>query len=127
MIIGVTHDSGVRAALRLAVSTKVAIGMPPQGERNYPSKLDHFVFLRKKKTAKGVEWEPDPDLMKHYGSGCKAFEITRKAQRGGETRVSAVLLCGRSQVWHVLREIAAPRSIEQILPPALVGPADHTH
>jgi hypothetical protein len=75
MIVGVTHDSDGRAALRLAVSTKVAIGMPPQGDRNYPSKLDHFVFLRKKKTAKGVEWEPDPDLMKHYGSGCKAFEI----------------------------------------------------
>jgi hypothetical protein len=75
MIVGVTHDSDGRAALRLAVSTKVAIGMPPQGERNYPSKLDHFVFLRKKKTAKGVEWEPDPDLTKHYGSGCKAFEM----------------------------------------------------
>jgi hypothetical protein len=75
MIIGVTHDSDGRAALRLAVSTKVAIGMPPQGDRNYPSKLDHFVFLRKKKTAKGVEWESDPELMKHYGSDCKAFEI----------------------------------------------------
>jgi hypothetical protein len=75
MIIGVTHDSDGRAALRLAVATKVAIGTPPQGDRNYPSKLDHFVFLRKKKTAKGVEWEPDPELIKHYGSDCKAFEI----------------------------------------------------
>jgi Recombination directionality factor-like len=75
MIIGVTHDSDGRMALRLAVSAKVTIGMPPQGDRNYPSKLDHFVFLRKKKTAKGVEWEPDPDLMKHYGDDCKAFEI----------------------------------------------------
>lgn len=75
MIFGVTHDSDGRAALRLAVSTKVAIGMPPQGDRNYPSKLDHFVFLRKNKTAKGVEWEPDQELMKHYGSECKSFEI----------------------------------------------------
>lgn len=75
MIVGVTHDSDGRAALRLAVSTKIAIGMPPQGDRNYPSKLDHFVFLRKKKTAKGVEWEPDSELMRHYGSDCKAFEI----------------------------------------------------
>jgi hypothetical protein len=58
MIVGVTHNTDGRAALRLAVSTKVAIGMPPQGDRNYPSKLDHFVFLRKKKTAKGVDWEP---------------------------------------------------------------------
>lgn len=75
MIVGVTHDTDGRAALRLAVSTKVAIGMAPQSDRNYPSKLDHFVFLRKKKTTKGVEWEPDPDLMKHYGSDCRAFEI----------------------------------------------------
>ncbi|MCL5671613.1 MAG: hypothetical protein M1423_10025, partial [Acidobacteria bacterium] len=71
----VTHDTDGRAVLRLAVSTKVAIGMPPEGDRNYPSKLDHFVFLRKKKTAKGVDWELDPGLMKHYGNACKAFEI----------------------------------------------------
>lgn len=75
MIVGVTHDSDGRAALRLAVSTKVAIGIPPQGDRNYPSKLDHFVFLRKKKTAKGIEWERDSELMKHYGNDCRAFEI----------------------------------------------------
>ncbi|MGH9350835.1 MAG: hypothetical protein ACRD2G_01520, partial [Terriglobia bacterium] len=75
MIIGVTHDPDGRAVQRLSVSTKVAIGMPPQGDRNYPSKLDHFVFLRKKKTAKGVEWEPDPELMRHYGSDCRVFEI----------------------------------------------------
>ena len=53
MIVGVTHDG--HTVLRLSVSTKVAIGMPPQGKRNYPSKIDHFVFLRKRKTAKGVE------------------------------------------------------------------------
>ena len=75
MIIGVTHDPDGRAVQRLSVSTKVAIGMPPQGDRNYPSKLDHFVFLRKKKTTKGVEWEPDPELMQHYGSECRAVQI----------------------------------------------------
>lgn len=75
MIIGVTHDPDGRAVQRLSVSTKVAIGMPPQGDRNYPCKLDHFVFLRKKKTPKGVEWEPDPELMRHYGSECRAVQI----------------------------------------------------
>jgi len=75
MIIGVTHDPGGRAVQRLSVSTKVAIGIPPQGDRNYPSKLDHFVFLRKKKTAKGVEWEPDPELTRHYGGECRAVQI----------------------------------------------------
>jgi hypothetical protein len=34
MIIGVTHDPDGRAVQRLSVSTKVAIGMPPQGDRN---------------------------------------------------------------------------------------------
>ncbi len=75
MIIGVTHDPDGRSVQRLSVSTKVAIGMPPQGDRNYPSKLDHFVFLRKRKTTKGVEWEPDPELMRHYGSECRAVQI----------------------------------------------------
>jgi len=75
MIIGVTHDADGRAVQRLSVSTKVAIGMPPQGDRNYPSKLDHFVFLRKKKTTNGVEWEPDPELMRHYGGESRAVQI----------------------------------------------------
>jgi hypothetical protein len=75
MIIGVTHDPEGRAVQRLSVSTKVAIGMPPQGNRNYPSKLDHFVFLRKEKTPKGVEWEPDPELMQRYGSECRAVQV----------------------------------------------------
>jgi len=75
MIIGVTHDPDGRAVQQLSVSTKVAIGIPPQGDRNYPSKLDHFVFLRKKKTPKGVEWEPDPELMQHYDSECRAVQV----------------------------------------------------
>jgi hypothetical protein len=75
MIIGVTHDPDGRVVQRLSVSTKVAIGLPPNGDRNYPTKLDHFVFLRKKRTAKGVEWDPDPELMKHYGNECRTIRI----------------------------------------------------
>lgn len=75
MIIGVTHDADGRVVQRLSVSTKLAIGLPPNGERNYPTKLDHFVFLRKKRTAKGVEWEPDPELTKYYGSDCREVRI----------------------------------------------------
>ena len=51
MIIGVTHDQDGRVIQRLSVSTKVSIGLPPNGDRNHPTKLDHFVFLRKKKSA----------------------------------------------------------------------------
>jgi hypothetical protein len=75
MIFGVTHDVDGRVVQRLSVSTKLAIGLPPNGNRNHPTKLDHFVFLRKKRTAKGVEWEPDPELTKQYGSDCREVRI----------------------------------------------------
>ena len=47
MIIGVTHDHDGRVLQRLSVPTKVSIGLPPNGDRNHPTKLDHFVILRK--------------------------------------------------------------------------------
>ena len=75
MIIGVTHDQDGRVVQRLSVSTKVSIGLPPNGDRNHPTKLDHFVFLRKKKTPRGVEWEPDPELTEHYGVECRELHI----------------------------------------------------
>jgi hypothetical protein len=65
MIIGVTHDPDGRVVQRLSVSTKVSIGLPPNGDRNHPTKLDHFVFLRKKQSANRVEWEADPELTRH--------------------------------------------------------------
>ena len=76
MIIGVTHDQDGRVVQRLSVSTKVSIGLPPNGDRNHPTKLDHFVFLRKKKkTANRVEWEADPELTSHYGEQCRELHI----------------------------------------------------
>jgi hypothetical protein len=75
MIIGVTHDHDGRVVQRLSVSTKVSIGLPPNGDCNHPTKLDHFVFLRKKKTANRVEWEVDPDLTAHYGEQCRELHI----------------------------------------------------
>ncbi len=75
MIIGVTHDPDGRIIQRLSVSTKVSIGLPPNGDRNHPTKLDHFAFLRKKKTANKVEWEIDSDLTQHYGEQCRDLHI----------------------------------------------------
>jgi hypothetical protein len=75
MIIGVTHDQDGRVVQRLSVSTKVSIGLPPNGDRNHPTKLDHFVFLRKKKSANRVEWEADPELTRHYGEQCRELHI----------------------------------------------------
>ena len=75
MIIGVTHDNDGRVVQRLSVSTKVSIGLPPNGDRNHPTKLDHFVFLRKKKSANRLWWEVDPDLTEHYGDECRELHI----------------------------------------------------
>jgi len=75
MIIGVTHDQDGRVVQRLSVSTKVSIGLPPNGDRNHPTKLDHFVFLRKKKSNNRVEWEADPELTRHYGEQCRELHI----------------------------------------------------
>lgn len=75
MIIGVTHDHDGRVVQRLSVSTKVSIGLPPNGDCNHPTKLDHFVFLRKKKSANRVEWEADPELTQHYGEQCRELHI----------------------------------------------------
>jgi hypothetical protein len=51
MIIGVTHDQDGRLVQRLSASTKVSIGLPPNGNCNHPTRLDHFVFLRKRRPA----------------------------------------------------------------------------
>jgi hypothetical protein len=75
MIIGVTQDQDGRVVQRLSVSTKVSIGLPPNGDRNHPTKLDHFVFLRKTKSANRVEWEADPELTRHYGEQCRELHI----------------------------------------------------
>jgi len=75
MIIGVTHDLDGRVLQRLSVSTKVSIGLPPNGECNHPTKLDHFVFLRKKKSVKRADWEVDPELTEHYGNECREVRI----------------------------------------------------
>jgi Recombination directionality factor-like len=75
MIVGITHDPNGRVIQRLSVSTKVAIGLPPNGDNNHPTKLDHFVFLKKEKGEEGVEWEPDPELIAHYGNECRSFHV----------------------------------------------------
>ncbi|MGA9057272.1 MAG: hypothetical protein WB763_12265 [Terriglobia bacterium] len=75
MIIGVTHDPDGRVVQRLSISTKVSVGLPPNGDRNHPTKLDHFLFLRKKKSANRVEWEADPELTRRYGEQCPELHI----------------------------------------------------
>lgn len=76
MIIGITNDDDGRVIQRLSVTTKVAIGLPPSGDKNYPQKLDHFVFLRKPSDSlKGTLWEQDPLLAEHYKNNPREVEI----------------------------------------------------
>ena len=73
-IVGLTVSENGEAIQRLAVTTKVAIGevRKTQSGGTYPSKLDHFVFLRKNNK---LEWEPDPELARHFGENCREFPM----------------------------------------------------
>jgi hypothetical protein len=89
MIIGVTHDHDGRVVQRLSVSTKVSIGLPPNGDRNHPAKLDHFVFLRKKKTANQVEWEASgTDLL--FRPAVRPSDPGKSRRGTQKTRTSAL-------------------------------------
>lgn len=79
-IIGLTHDKSGNQILRRSITTKVAIGLPPDDKSNYPKRLDHFVFQRKAVAQSGnskgqVEWEIDKERMTHYGESCREVWI----------------------------------------------------
>lgn len=69
MIVGSTVSKEGALIQRLPVATKVAIGLAPAGQRNYPERLDHFIFL-KRGSEKGA-WVADEALMQHYAPACK--------------------------------------------------------
>ena len=78
-IIGLTCDKEGRTIQRLSVSTKVAVGLPPDenANRRAPMKLDFFLFLRKTNAGGSLNstWEPDPGLTEHYGKTPREIEI----------------------------------------------------
>jgi len=67
MIIGVTHSESGELLVRRAVTTKVAIGRGPSNGKNYPSKLDHFILLKKTEKDGAAGWTDDTDKMQFYG------------------------------------------------------------
>jgi len=75
MIVGITHDKDGTELQRLAVTHKVAIGVPPREGRNSPDKLDHFIFQRHCLRDGRVAWEIDEEITKHYGERCREFWI----------------------------------------------------
>jgi hypothetical protein len=70
MIIGLTHTRDGVPIQRLSVSTKIAVGLPPDKTKNRkaPVKLDYFIFQRRTNATTTLEagWEIDPVLTKHY-------------------------------------------------------------
>jgi hypothetical protein len=73
-IVGVTVTEQGELIQRLAVTTRISIGEIKQAQsgQTYPSKLDHFRFLRK---GKGLEWVPDPELTKKFGEKPREIDI----------------------------------------------------
>jgi hypothetical protein len=77
MIRGITMTEEGMPIQRLAVTTKIAIGLPPDpkdGKKGHPTKLDHFIFLKKSATEQN-KWEIDQELTTLFGSKCKSIEI----------------------------------------------------
>ncbi len=78
-IIGLTHDKDGNQVLRRSITSKIAIGMPPDSKSKFPQRLDHFVFQRKalgKVDGKStVAWELDTEKMQHYGPECREVWI----------------------------------------------------
>lgn len=58
-IYGLTHRKDGQLIQQFAVDLKVSIGKPPDENKNYPTKLDHFFFTTK--NSKG-EWTEDKKL-----------------------------------------------------------------
>src|SRR6267142_1469649 len=59
MILGLTHQEDGTPIQRLTVAYRVSIGLPADGNRNYPQKLDHFRITTKDTTG---EWKDDAPL-----------------------------------------------------------------
>jgi Recombination directionality factor-like len=74
-IVGLTHEKSGVPRIHRTVNCKVAIGLPPEQNRNYPVKLDHFVFLKQEMVGKDLKWVVDEEKQKHYGEKCREFWV----------------------------------------------------
>jgi hypothetical protein len=68
MIFGITHSKEGIPRQRLTVAYKVRIGIPAEGGRNYPQKLDHFQITSKNENGDWIANGPlNNKLEKLYG------------------------------------------------------------
>jgi hypothetical protein len=75
MIVGLTNEKDGSPRLHRTVTTKIAIGLPPDDKSNYPKKLDHFVFLKQVMVDNKMQWVVDQEKQDHFGADCKNFWI----------------------------------------------------
>ena len=78
MIIGVTCTKDGSIIQRLPVATKLAIGLAPSGQRNYPERLDHFVFLKRGQDKS--TWVKDERLFAAFAKECN-HEIAESCEK----------------------------------------------
>lgn len=78
-IYGITHTTDGTAILRRSVTTKLAIGLPPDGKSDHPQQLDHFIFQKKTQRGSGISadviWEIDQEKTEHFGRNCREVGI----------------------------------------------------
>jgi hypothetical protein len=78
-IVGLTHRSDGTAMLRRSVTTKIAIGLPPDANTDHPQQLDHFIFQRKSQRGSGLSaeviWEIDDEKTARFGKACREVGI----------------------------------------------------
>ena len=72
-IVGLTHEKDGSPRIHRTVNCKVAIGLAPDEDHNYPRKLDHFAFL--KLDDSGLKWVIDEQKQDHFGDDCASFWI----------------------------------------------------
>ena len=72
-IVGLTHSKDGSPRIHRTVNCKVAIGLAPDEEHNYPRKLNHFAFF--KLDDAGLKWVIDDVKQDHFGDACKSFWI----------------------------------------------------
>ena len=77
-IIGTTIGEDGSLIQSLPVTTKIACGLAPSGQRNFPERLFKFVYMRR---GTGKEWVLDEELMAHYYPNCSHQDVSEQCDK----------------------------------------------
>ena len=123
MIYGLTHNQDGSPRVRRTINHKLAIGLAPDEQFNYPRKLDYFVFLKKveavvfaccggvkpthmkscqkqeARTHSDIRWVVDELLMEFYGDQCKQVDIVLIGDDPEETFRTEMAAYASNRCW----------------------------